>query len=239
MRILSKSFKLRNRLFDIYFTIFPEIIMNNHTYMIKQFIREISGKYDLKGKKLIDIGAEDCQYKKYFKNIEYFSQDIKNNENKNINYIGEIDTLPSGKFDYILCTQVLEHLKNPDKAFKNFFRILKKGGKVFLTTHMAFEEHFVPYDYYRFTRYGLKYLAEKNGFKVQKIKPQGGRFIVLAKELQTLIPKIIRNKTLGNIFYLVFSVPLFLLCLILFCLDFLDKDKTLTLNYECVFSKVN
>ena len=39
------------------------------------------------------------------------------------------------------------------------------------------------------------------------------------------------------LFYLVFSVPIFVMCLILSFLDYLDKDKTLTLNYECIFIK--
>jgi len=103
---------------------------------------------------------------------------------------------------------------------------------------MAFEEHSIPDDYFRFTRYGLRYLAESNGFKVEKIEPQGGRFIVLSKELQVLIPRLIKNKYIISIYYLIFSLPLFIFNLILFLLDFLDKDKNLTLNYECIFSKV-
>jgi SAM-dependent methyltransferase len=226
-----------SRLTGLYFKIFPEIIMHHHTYRLKCFVRSMAVGCDQKGKKIIDIGAGDCQYKGYFRKAQYFSQDIQENLPGTVDYLGQMDTLPSNFFDYVLCTQVLEHLKEPSKAFKNFYRILKKGGKVFLTTHMAFEEHLAPSDYFRFTRYGLKYLAQSNGFRVEKITPQGGRFIVLGKELQTLFPRIIKNKYLVYIFYLLFSLPLFLLNLILVALDFLDKDKTLTLNYECIFTK--
>ena len=224
-------------LMGAYFKIFPEAIMHNHTYRLKRFVRGISKKYGRKGGKIVDIGAGSCQYKDYLKDFEYFSQDIQNNQQKSIDYVGKIETLPSNTFDYILCTQVLEHLKEPNLAFKNFYRILKRKGRVFLTTHMAFEEHLAPNDYFRFTRYGLKYLAESNGFRVERIEPQGGRFLVLAKELQILIPRLLRNKWAILVFYLFFSLPLFLLSLILFLLDFLDKGKSLTLNYECIFVK--
>lgn len=227
----------KKKLIRIYFKIFPEIIMHNHTYRLKHFVKEVAVKYDESGKKIIDIGAGNCQYKRFFKKLNYFSQDIQNNQEKSINYIGPIDELPENSFDYILCTQVLEHLKNPQLAFKNFYRILKNNGKVFLTTHMAFEEHMIPNDYFRFTRYGLKHLAESSGLRVEKIEPQGGRFIVLAKEIQILIPRILKNKYTIYFFYLIFSFPLFFLNLILFLLDFLDKEKTLTLNYECIFEK--
>ena len=227
-----------NKIINLYFKIFPEIIMHNHTYRLKRFVKEVSGKYCGKGGKMIDVGAGTCQYKNYFKNLEYFSQDIQNNQQESINYVGEFEILPSNHFDYILCTQVLEHLKEPDSAFKNFHRILKKRGKVFLTTIMTFEAHSIPNDYFRFTQYGLRYLAEKNGFRVMKISPQGGKFLVLAKELQVLWPRLIKKKEIIWLYYLIFSLPLFIFNLILFLLDFLDKDKNLTLNYECIFSKI-
>lgn len=227
----------KKKLIGIYFKIFPEIIMHNHTYRLKRFVKEVAVKYDQPGKKIIDIGAGTCQYKSFFSKLTYFSQDIQNNQGKSIDYIGSIDELPENSFDYILCTQVLEHLKDPQSAFKNFYRILKNNGKVFLTTHMAFEEHMIPNDYFRFTKYGLKYLAESSGLCVKKIEAQGGRFIVLAKEIQILIPRLLKNKYAVYFFYLIFSFPLFFLNLILFLLDFLDKEKTLTLNYECIFEK--
>lgn len=224
-------------LVDFYFKIFPEVIMHNHTYRLKRFVRSMAAECDRQGKKIIDIGAGTCQYKSYFKRARYFSHDIENNRQGTIDYAGPLSILPDNAFDRILCTQVLEHLKEPSSAFKNFYRILRKGGKVFLTTHMAFEEHLVPHDYFRFTRYGLRYLAESNGFRVEKIEPQGGRFVVLAKELQTLAPRLLKNKYAVSIFYLLFSLPLFLSNLVLVLLDVLDKEKTLTLNYECVFVK--
>jgi len=230
---------IEKKLINIAFKIFPEMIIHNHTYRLKKFVKNIAERYDLKGKRILDIGAGDCQYKNYFKSLNYYSQDIKNNKEKNINYICDVKSIPvkNGSFDYILCTQVLEHLKEPHLTFKEFYRILKKDGKLFLTTHLAFEEHMIPIDYFRFTRYGLKYLAESNGFRVKRITPQGGRFIVLGKEIQILIPRILKNKYLTIFYYLIFFIPIFLLNLTLFLLDFIDKEKNLTLNYECIFVK--
>lgn len=224
---------------DFYFKIFPEKFAHNHTYRLKRFVRSVAAECDRQGKKIIDIGAGTCPYKNYFKKARYFSHDIENNQQGTIDYVGPLSILPDNAFDCVLCTQVLEHLKKPDAAFKDFNRILRRGGEVFLTTHMAFEEHLAPDDYFRFTRYGLRYLAESNGFRVESIEPQGGRFVVLAKELQTLVPRLLKDKGAVLIFYLIFSWPLFIFNLLLVSLDFLDKEKTLTLNYECIFVKEN
>ncbi|PIS08811.1 hypothetical protein COT75_05015 [Candidatus Beckwithbacteria bacterium CG10_big_fil_rev_8_21_14_0_10_34_10] len=227
------------KLINIFYKLFPEEIINNHTFKIKQFVGLVVKKTDKKGKEIIDIGAGECPYKSFFKKAKYYSQDIKNNSQKNINYVCPAEAIPvkNNTFDYILSTQVLEHTPEPNLVFKECFRILKKDGQLFLTTHMAFEEHMAPKDYFRFTRYGLKHLAKISGFKVRRITPQGGRFIVLAKELQVLFLRLTNNKFFIFIFYLVFTLPLFLLSFVLFLLDSLDKEKSLTLNYECIFIK--
>lgn len=39
----------------------------------------------------------------------------------------------TGYFDWVICTQVLEHLEKPQEALKEIFRITKIGGKILLT----------------------------------------------------------------------------------------------------------
>ncbi len=40
---------------------------------------------------------------------------------------------PSGSFDIVTCIEGLEHLENPFNAIREFYRILKPGGKLFLS----------------------------------------------------------------------------------------------------------
>jgi SAM-dependent methyltransferase len=46
------------------------------------------------------------------------------------------ESLPYGEneFDYVVSTEVLEHLKNPFRAVEEFARVLKPGGRLVLTT---------------------------------------------------------------------------------------------------------
>jgi len=231
------------KLTRIYFRIFPLRIIKYHNYCIEQFIKKIAIQYDLEDKKLLDIGAEKCPYKNYFHKVKYFSQDIKQNKDQSINFIGDINKgLPNIKdesFDYILCTQVLEHICEPDKAFKEFHRILKKNGRLFLTTHMCYDEHMVPYDYFRFTKYGLKYLGEANGFELKHIAPHGGIFQIIARIINTLPIKLFfKRDTIPYYLYIaVFTIPIFVFNSLCYLLDFLDREKAMTLNYECIYIK--
>ena len=45
-------------------------------------------------------------------------------------------------------------------------RVLKRNGKALFTVPFVWDEHEIPYDYGRYSSFGIKYLLEKNGFKV-------------------------------------------------------------------------
>jgi SAM-dependent methyltransferase len=221
------------------FWLMLKFLLMNFYFQIDWFVMQIAKEYDQKGKKLLDIGAGGCPYKKYFKNLTYKAQDIKQNQTQTINYVMAIERIPEKNFDYILCTQVLEHLKEPKKAFREFNHLLKPGGKLFLTTNFIYQIHMEPNDYYRFTEYGLRYLGEASGFVLEKLRAQGGVFGVLAYVLVTL-PLRLGLEQCQFIYwlYLILFSPLIMsLNLMAFTLDLFDRKKRLTVNYEVVFRK--
>jgi hypothetical protein len=56
------------------------------------------------------------------------------------------------------------------------FRILKPGGNIILQVPWQWWIHEAPYDFFRYTPYGLRYLFEKAGFTDIVIEPQAGYF---------------------------------------------------------------
>jgi SAM-dependent methyltransferase len=69
-------------------------------------------------------------------------------------------------YDFVLSTQVLEHVKNPHRYLLECSRILRPGGRILLTTHGMFVEHGCPHDYHRWTARGLEELFRDAGFQV-------------------------------------------------------------------------
>ena len=69
-------------------------------------------------------------------------------------------------FDGILCTQVLEHAENLDLLLAESNRVLKADGVLVVSVPFAFREHEQPYDFRRFTSYGLMLVLSHNGFKM-------------------------------------------------------------------------
>lgn len=62
-------------------------------------------------------------------------------------------------FPVVLCTEVLEHCTAPHTVLDEFYRVLKPGGRLILTTRFVFPLHDAPGDYFRYTKYGLRHLC--------------------------------------------------------------------------------
>jgi SAM-dependent methyltransferase len=77
-------------------------------------------------------------------------------------YIGDITKtnafLGNASFDYIVCTEVLEHTLQPFNACAEMFRLVRPGGYLFLTVPYNFRIHGPRPDCWRFTPDGLRTL---------------------------------------------------------------------------------
>jgi len=217
-------------------------IIDTNRSVIREFIKKVAKKTK-KGSKVLDAGAGEGRWGELFKHTEYKTQDKEvgepNWDYSKIDYKSDITKIPVNDktFDVILCTEVLEHLPEPEKALKELSRIIKKKGRLYLTAPQSWGEHEVPYDYYRYTTYGLRYLLEKTGFKVNKIEKRGGYFKFMAFRMWHIffIPfmnrKELWKRIMSGIIKIILLPFLLLNSLIFYYLDFLDKEKFMTLGY--------
>lgn len=133
---------------------------------------------------IIDLGGGKSPSYERFWNIKpekFIRVDI--NEKSEPDVIADLNKpLPfSSDFaDAIFLFSVIYILKNPADILKEVNRILKPGGKLFLTSPFIFNEAKEPNDYWRFTSEGLERLLKESGFNEILIKPVGERFSAAA-----------------------------------------------------------
>lgn len=96
---------------------------------------------------------------------------------------GSAEALPFARaaFDTILCTEVLEHVRAPERVLAECYRVLRPGGWLFLTTPFFNPLHELPWDFYRYTPFALQALGEGTGLRLRRMSEKGGlgAFLVL------------------------------------------------------------
>jgi SAM-dependent methyltransferase len=120
--------------------------------------------------RILDYGCGGSPYRPLFGACTYDRADLAGHLAVNFEY-GPDSRLPVelGDYDCVLSTQVLEHVLSPTTYLAEAYRVLKPGGHLLLSTHGLFEDHACPYDYWRWTAYGLRKVVEETGFKVDRI----------------------------------------------------------------------
>lgn len=137
---------------------------------------------------VLDIGCGNQPFSNIVKsmNNDYFSFDIDNNVSSyNIDFLGRIDKeLPyllkqMPKFDFILLTEVLEHVPEWNMTFNNLKELVKPGGHILITAPFIYHLHEVPHDYWRPTEYAVSFYSEKYDFEIVQYKKLGNFWDVL------------------------------------------------------------
>lgn len=94
---------------------------------------------------------------------------------------------PDDTFDAVFCSQVLEHEREPTALLAELHRVSKPGGTLVLTAPHVSRLHDAPGDYFRFTAYGLRLLAEKAAFVAEEAVPCGGLVSFLGHNAQSFL----------------------------------------------------
>lgn len=90
--------------------------------------------------------------------------------------VGSVEQMPfaDAEFDAVLCTEVLEHVGDAERATAELFRVTRPGGHVLVTVPFLYPTHEAPYDMRRLTHLGLHDLMQRHGFQVIGVEAAGG-----------------------------------------------------------------
>ena len=128
-------------------------------------------------------------------------------------------------FDLVIMMEVLEHVKEPKKALSEIYRVLSHNGKLIMSTPFILGIHDEPYDYYRFTKYGLEYLLSDYKIEIQETNDFAHTILVLIGRL--VKSKLRRDKIVS----LMIFMPLLLVYPIVFIVSKIVVSSHITTGY--------
>lgn len=157
---------------------------NGKTIARTLFNLEISKHVKNVGDVVIDLGGgKNPSYERFWhiKPKKFIRVDV--NEVAEPNVIADLNKpLPfSDNFaDVALLFNVIYILEDPIKTLREINRILKIGGRLFITSPFIFNEAKEPSDYWRFTSMALEKILKEAGLNEILIEPIGERFSAAA-----------------------------------------------------------
>ena len=218
-------------------------IFNYNDYERDRFVAEVARSLP-PGTRVLDAGAGPCRYKPLFAHCEYKAQDFAQYTGKEhsygaLDYVGDITAIaaPDGAFDFILCTEVFEHIPRPDLAVKEFSRLLRSGGELAITAPLGSGIHMPPYHFYGgFSPHWYEYFLPAVGLHVESIRPNGGFFKLYGQESRRFLTMLTPSGNLARVLFLPVKLVLALwfrvfIPIVCHFLDRLDREPIFTAGY--------
>ena len=151
----------------------------------------------------IDVGCGTRPYEHLFRGAHYIGVDVPRSgrapelKKPSVFYDGHSLPFHSASVDGALCTQVLEHVPSPDALIGEMARVVKPQGHLVLTAPFVWQEHEQPYDFHRFTTFGLRALVERHRFEVLSMRRSAGAIETIAQALSISLATAIRLRIPG------------------------------------------
>jgi SAM-dependent methyltransferase len=161
--------------------------------------RDLSGQLPLVKGDALDVGCGAQPYRSLFSAaVRYRGIDVaeakanfKYDVPDTTYFDGDVWPVADRSFDFLLCTETMEHVRDPRKLLAEAARVLKPGGAILLTTPFSARWHYIPHDYWRYTPSALSMLLHDCGFERCEVYARGNALTVACYKAMALALPVI------------------------------------------------
>lgn len=150
---------------------FVGILINPFFLLRRALFLEISNVSRCVCGKVLDVGCGEKPYQELFSSTYYVGVEIasarpERKQEADLLYDGARLPFGDSTFDSVVCSEVLEHIFDPERFLRELGRVLRPGGTVLLTVPFLWPEHEQPQDFGRYSSFGIRHLSLQCGFAV-------------------------------------------------------------------------
>lgn len=141
---------------------------------------------------------------------QYESIDIAPRGGASPTWIGDVSDMPqvpSGRYQTVVCHQVLEHIRHPVRAAAEWHRVLAPGGTIIISVPHLSRRHELPHDYQRYTQEGLTAILSDAGFTDIEVRHHGGLMSLIHHQTSFLFPGMLLGIPLLGLLAFVINAP--------------------------------
>ena len=156
----------------------PSGILVNPSYFIRRGLHKALRRHasEMHGA-VLDFGCGSKPYRSLFSAADrYVGVDVEvsghNHRTSAIDVFYDGKTLPFevATFDHVVALEVFEHVFNLIEILAELRRVVKPGGSLLISIPFAWPEHEQPYDFARYTSFGIVHVLEQAGFDIQSVE---------------------------------------------------------------------
>jgi len=150
---------------------------------------------------LLDIGCGTKPYESICSVDRYIGLEIDDGASRQHSYAdlfydGDIIPMEDKSCDSLLSNQVFEHVFNPNKFLSEINRVMKIDGYMLMSVPFVWDEHEQPYDYARYSSYGMRYILKEHGFDIVELRKSNNGVEVIFQLINAYIYKVFFTKNI-------------------------------------------
>jgi len=217
---------------------FNWLALKIHNDFFRRICKQLNGT-------VVDLGCGTQPYKDDILNLacKYVSVDWSNSYHQSkptlVSDLNVKVDLPDCFADSVITFSVIEHLHRPGRLIEEACRILKPNGRLYLQVPFQWGIHEAPYDYVRFTKFGLQKMLEDAGFNGIEIQADCGYWVTAILKFNYHSRRFIRGPKIIRWLIHLFLTPLWVTGQVFSVVaDRFDLDENETASYTVCAQKV-
>ena len=208
---------------QLFFVNFASIFINPNYFSRKGLLKYLRKEAPNLSGRLLDFGSGRKPWRSLFQVDEYIGVDIAKSGHDHhdskidVYYDGRVIPFENNSFDSVFASDVFEHLFNLDEILDELNRVLKPGGQMLVSIPFAWNEHETPYDFARYTSFGIRAIMERRGFEIVRLHKTTTCFETVCQSFNTYVIENIfpKNKALRTLLMIIITGPLTLFAVLL------------------------